>query len=112
MLDHECPTMRMVRECGFTERNCFGTDIFPLHFELNTDYKKNPFDVFGEFEWLFIEKRLPNFLRLGGDILLVFGEVAFKTLDSCLTLDLERLGRDNNHLSVYTELVSLIQSVR
>ena len=111
MLDPECPTMRMVTECGFTERNCFGTDIFPLHFDLNTDYKDNPFHVFGEFKWLFMKKRLPNFLALGGDVLLVFGNVAFEILDSYRKLNLERLGEDNEHLRVYTELVYLIQSV-
>lgn len=111
MLDPQCPTMGMVTECGFTERNCFGTDIFPLHFDLNRDYTDNPFHVFGEFKWLFMKKHVPGFLKLGGDVLLVFGDVAFDILYSYRRLQFESLGKDNEHLNIYTERVISIRYV-
>jgi hypothetical protein len=105
MLHPECPSMGMVLECGLNSGNCFATDIFPLRFNLDTEYCDDPFFVFPEFKWVFLKRYLPNFLKFGGEALLIFGNSAFDTFASVRRLEEEDLGAENAHLEVYTERV-------
>lgn len=97
--------MGQVFERGFTDENCYASDIFPLRVNLDPSECDNPFTLFPMFEQTFLE-HLHNFLKLGGDVLLVLGKVTFNMLEEWLDLEAEEFGKSNSHLKVYTERVS------
>src|SRR5277367_5596649 len=99
MLHPSCPSMGMVWNSGFTEQNCFGVDIFPLRVHLDPSLSGNPFEIYPEFEEIFLGRHLSNFLEVGGDVLLVFGWNAMNSiLDSGRTVESLDFGEENSHL--------------
>jgi hypothetical protein len=110
ILHQDCPCMGLVVECGFTERNCFGADIFPVriqngYLQDNSD-NGDPFEAYPEFMELFLSRHLPNFLRFGGQVLLVLGKTSFESLKQTLPLRKVELDESVNHLEIYCEMVS------
>ena len=101
--------MSMVLECGLGGNNCFGTDIFPTRLDFWS--RGNPFVRFQEFEWLFMHKRLRKYFKVGGKVVLVFGDAVMEMLSETLPQDRslveEHLRVGSEHLEVYTECVFL-----
>jgi len=112
MLHKDCPSMGLVVNCGFMEKNCFGTDIFPVRIQNShlikvSATRRDPFKAYCEFKKLFLEGHLPNVLEYGGKVILVFGRRAFEMLRKKLSLRKVGLGRNLDHLKIYCEMVSL-----
>jgi hypothetical protein len=106
MLDPDCPSMGLVVDCGLTGDKCYGTDLFPLHVDI--DYLQatdRPFDDFPQFEHLFLSRHLDSFLNIGGKVLLVFGGSAFDTLASRLRLKDIKLSDPYDDLCIFWEKV-------
>ena len=100
--------MGPVLECGFNEQNCFGVDIFPLRVNLDPSLSNNPFEIYPEFNDVFLRRHLSNFLDVGGDVLLVFGRVAMnEILNSGRTIKKLDLGVENSHLRIYIEMLGV-----
>ena len=115
MLHRDCPSMGLVVECGLTEENCFGDDIFPVRIQ-NAHLRRvsesgDPFEAYPEFQDLFLKLHLPNFLMHGGKVLLVLGRIAFGKLREELGLRKVELGRSLNHLEIYYETVSPFETL-
>lgn len=73
--------MGLVVECGFTRDIAFATDFFPLRITFDVIYS-DPFDVFPQYENLFLAERLPHILGGTGVVLLLFGVTAYKKADA------------------------------
>ena len=106
-----CPTMGLVGECGFTRDIVFATDVFPLRITFDVMYS-DPFEVFPEYENLFLAERLPHILGWTGVVLLLFGATAYEKADalrkrSCLDWD-EQMALE--HLDVYLETYKVKRS--
>ena len=103
--------MRMMLDCGFTDQNCFGVDIFPLRVFLDSR-SDNPFDIYPQLADVFLGRHLSNFLKVGGDVLLVLGWAAMESiLGSGRILDKLDLGLENSHLHIYVEMLGVIFSL-
>jgi hypothetical protein len=100
--------MGPVLDCGFNEQNCFGVDIFPLRVNLDPSLSNNPFEIYPELADVFLGRHLSNFLKVGGDVLLVFGWAAMESiLNSGRIIDELDLGVENSHLHIYVEMLGV-----
>jgi len=87
--------MKFVCELGYTPEKLFVADICPTR--LPPDFVGNPFEYIPEFENVFLDRHLENFLSCGGEILLVGGNITFEILVA-VKEDLIRLPTINEYL--------------
>jgi hypothetical protein len=101
--------MSTVVDCGFTDKNCFGTDIFPVRIQnshlRNVSMRRNPFEAYPQFKGLFLKDHLGNVLKYGGKVLLVFGNIAFEAMRVVLRLKEVELRSRLGHLKIYCQMV-------
>jgi len=113
MLDPQCLSMGEVVRCGLNGEKCYATDLFPLHVNINyltaTD---RPFDDFPEFEELFLNRHLSNFLNIGGKVLLVFRWSAFGKLKPLLNLEGITLSEPEDDLRIFLQRVLEAKGLR
>ena len=106
MLNPSCPSMSRVVECGLTHENCYGTDLFPLHVNIDRlEATDKPFDEFPEFKDLFLNRHLSNFLAIGGKVVLIFGSTALEMVVQQLKLRKIHLPDHDDNVCIFWEKV-------
>jgi hypothetical protein len=106
MLNPSSPSMGLVVKCGLTHENCYGTDLFPLHVNIDRlEVKDKPFNEFPKFENLFLSRYLQNFLGIGGKVVLVFGSSALDTLTQHFKARKIHLADQDDNLCILWEKV-------